>query len=243
MEQLTFDKINPYYLEIMRKYGVRAEIEIVHGDAPKEEIVDRDGCSVIRLNVDKVKEYEDYLAYNVRKLVLPCLTLESERLLIRRFQEQDGIDTFEFSHDRECCCMDGGYEPSAEMDEAYQEQTRSMAEDKSFYSIVRKDTGKAIGGIHLMPCENRAVECNEIGYYMNPSQQRQGYAYEALSVFLDYLLHDLHLDMVVAGVIPINIPSLGLLKKLGFTYEGNVHKGFHHPLLGKIDLLSFYKER
>lgn len=243
MNRNEITEINQYYLSILSQHGISAEIQPVHGNAPAQEILAENGTRIIRLNLDKIGSYEDFLSYNVRKLVLPCLRLETERLVIRRFQERDGEGIFEFCQNRECCYMDGGYEPDTEMDEAYWAQIREFSQDDSRYAIVRKDTGAAIGGIHLMPCDNRAVECAEVGYYINPSQHRKGYAFEALSAFLGYLLDDLHLDMVVAGVIEANIPSQKLLKKLGFTYEGNIHKAFCHPVLGKIDLLSFYRDR
>lgn len=248
MTQVELNRIDERYSKILKENGICAEIEVVHGTPKKDEIVNSEGKHIIRLNVDKIAashygDYEDFLAYNVRKLVLPNMNLESERLVIRRLRMEDAEDLFESLNDREACYMDGGFEPYPEMNEAYMELMQDFSKDETHFVLVRKDTGRAIGGIHLMPCSNRMVECIELGWYVNPSCQRKGYAFEGISRLLDYLMNDLHLDMVVAAAIEDNVPSLNLMKKLGFTYEGNIHKAFWYPPKGKVDLMSFYKER
>jgi len=64
-----------------------------------------------------------------------------------------------------------------------------------------------------------------------------------LSALLHYLLYDLNLDMVVAGIIPDNIPSIGLIEKLGFQYEGLKHKAFWNSMRGPVDLKYYYLEK
>lgn len=248
MTQEKLKEINARYSKLLREKEICAEIEFVCGDTPKDELVSNEGRHIIRLNLDKIAashygDYEDFLAYNVRKLVLPNMHLESERLVIRRHRMEDAQDLFESLNDREACYMDGGFEPYPEMNEVYMGLMQDFCKDETHFVFVRKDTGRAIGGVHLMPCDNRMVECMELGWYVNPSCQRKGYAFEGISRLLDYLMQDLHLDVVVAAAIEDNLPSLNLMKKLGFTYEGNVHKAFWYPPKGKVDLMSFYKER
>ena len=50
--------------------------------------------------------------------------------------------------------------------------------------------------------------------------------------------------MVVAGVLPENIPSIKLLEKLGFCKEGIRHKALWHEGLDKpVDLVYYYLDR
>lgn len=77
----------------------------------------------------------------------------------------------------------------------------------------------------------------------NPSQCRQGYAFEAVDAVVECLLEELHLDMIIAGAIEENVPSLNMLNILGFTYEGKKHKAFWYPPTGPVDMMMFYKER
>ncbi len=236
------------YRKLLQKYGLEL---IVHNTEEEQEPIQRcefNGHQVeITLNVPKIEKsdsnYEGFLAYNVRSVLLPQLYIETERLIIRRYETKDAAPLYEMDHDRNSCYMDGGYEPSEQMDEAYFEKMAGFAEDESRYVIAHKDTNEAFGLIHLMPTEDRVVDTLEIGYIVNPSQCRKGYAFEAVNALVEVLLEELHLDMIIAGAIEENVPSLNMLKKLGFTYEGKRHKAFWYPPKGPVDMMMFYKER
>lgn len=229
------------YRAICKKYGVTVNIEFVTGEKEAQAI---EG-NTIRLNTDKISEadLEDYIAYNVRKLLLPHLVLSTDRLTIRRFQPSDAEDCFAFLSDKETCYSDGGYEPFCEMNEAYNSLMDKFAGQEMRKMVALKDTGKVIGTINLMEADDRAVETYEIGYVIAPEYQRKGYAYEAVSAVLNCLLQELHLDMVIGGAVESNRASIGLLEKLGFQYEGRKTKAFYHPELGVIDLQYYVKER
>lgn len=199
----------------------------------------------IYINPDFISEedFEIYLSYFVRKLVLPELKLETKRLLIRRYQKEDHDDCFEFLSDRDTCYMDGGYEPFEEMNASYDALMQSFKEDEGRYMIYSKPDQKVIGVIHLTDIKDRAVETMELGYVISPRYRSCGYAYEALSALIDQLQNHFYLDLLIAGAIEKNIPSIHLLKKLGFTYEGKKTKSFYHPYDGAIDLVYYYKER
>lgn len=128
------------------------------------------------------------------------------------------------------------------MDENYDRLMDDYAE-QTRYMLVLKETGRVIGTIHLFDENSRAVDTKEIGYCMVPAYRRRGYAYEALSALLNYLLYDLNLDLVVAGVIPDNIPSIGLIEKLGFQYEGLKRKALWNEMRGLVDLKYYYLEK
>jgi RimJ/RimL family protein N-acetyltransferase len=83
----------------------------------------------------------------------------------------------------------------------------------------------------------------ELGYVISPNYRRKGYCFEAIDNLVKLLFNDLHLDMIILGAIKENIPSLNLIKKLGFAYEGNKTKAFYHPLDGPLDVLYYKKER
>lgn len=238
--------IDKKYIDLLKEYGI--DLEIVHVDdinLPAQSITEESSSVEIQLNLSKISEgeYETYLSYNVRKIVLPRLNLETERLRIRRFEKKDADALFEFLSDRESCYLDGGYEPYTEKNDDYYDMMSKFAEEETRYVIVRKDTEDVIGMIHLMECNDRAVEVMEIGYIMNPSKRRCGYATEAVEVMLRYLLQELHLDMVIAGVLEDNKISLKMIENLGFVYEGRKRKALYHSVNGPSDLLYFYMER
>ena len=55
-----------------------------------------------------------------------------------------------------------------------------------------------------------------IGYTLDPHYWHQGYAYEAVSKWLQYLHHVFGLQIFMARILPENKASLHLISKLGF---------------------------
>lgn len=235
------------FQDLRNKYTVNAQrlgfdiyIRFVHGDHPLQQTKG----STVSLNVDKIpaSEMESYIAYNVRKIIVPRLTLETQRIIIRRFDISDAEELLSLYSDRESCYSDGGYEPFTGMDERYMDLMRSfaVAENKKVLTLKNKEL---IGIINLKEVNDRAVEAYEIGYAILPKQRRKGYAAESVGAVCDCLLEKLRADMIIAGAIEENIPSIRTLTRLGFQYEGRKHKAFWHPEHGPIDLLYYFKER
>ena len=237
-----FAGINERYVRLCRRFGIELHIE-AEGEptpAPKCEHYS------LRLKLELIPEgqYETYLSYNVRKLLLPILRLETERLTVRRVEISDAEPLFESFADAESARLDTGSEPFATMAGEYMDGFAAMVNDETRYAIVSKATGRAVGLINLTPKDDRQVETMEIGYCVNPSSQRRGYAFEAVSAMLKLLQEELHLDLVLANCVELNVPSQKMLDKLGFKYEGRRHKGFWDPVVGKpVDLLCYYRDR
>lgn len=229
------------YVELCRSYGVDVQVVLSHEDSCVQKI---EG-TMITLNEDQIPEaeFEAYLTYNVRKILLPRLALDTGRLILRGFRETDAEDCFAFLSDRQCCYNDGGYEPFHEMNDEYRELMDKFASQPLRKMILFKGTGKVIGTINLFEANDRAVEAYEIGYVVSPACQRKGYGFEAVSAFCECLLTELHADMIIAGAIEENRPSNQMLRKLGFQYEGRKTKAFYHPAHGAVDLLYYVKER
>lgn len=246
----NYEEIDDRYLQILNKAGIAAEIRHVSDSSPLQQIVMEQDKAVILLNTKMIEEYyeenqvsyESYLAYNVRTVVLPKLDLKSARLRIRRYQDKDAPELFEFASDRESCYLDGS-QTFSEMNEEYWSLMDEFKNDETRYVIALKENNRAIGVINVMERDDRAVECFELGYSINPSQRRKGYAFEAVGLLSEFLLDDLRMNLLTASVIEENEPSLNLVKKLGFVYEGKRHKAFYHAVKGPIDCMSFYKER
>lgn len=229
------------YTALCEKYGVIIQIVLTRGDSDIQKI---EGNKIL-LNPDRIleAEFETYLAYNVRQILIPQLVLETNRLVLRRFQAADAKDCFIFLSDKQCCYSDGGYEPFHEMGEEYDQLMDKFAHQNMRKMIMLKGENKVIGTVNLLETIDRAVETYEIGYVISPEYQRKGYAFEAVSALCNCLLGELFLDMIIAGAIESNGPSLRLLEKLNFRYEGRKTKAFYHPEHGATDLLYYVKER
>lgn len=239
--------IHRKYATLLAEFGIQASIETTCGpDHPAQEVIEENGCFLIRLNPSKFNpdvSYEAYLEYNARKILLPRLVLETERLILRRFRMEDAPDCFALLSDEAGAYMDC-CKAFPEMDEAFHRQMELFAQQETRYMIELKSTEKVVGTINLFEDNSRAVEAMEIGYGITPGYQRRGYAYEALSALIHLLQNRLQLEMIVAGTLPENIPSEKLLKKLGFHPEGIHHKAVWHEGLNRpVDLQYYYIDK
>ena len=243
---MTIEQINKRYVNLCEDHGISIAVSIIDiADAPKYECTSNNEVHNIVLNIAKIdySMYGAYLAYAVSLLLLPKLVLKTDRLLIRRFCMNDAAECFAFMSDEQGMFLDG-CKPFYTMDEDYWKRMKLFEEREGQYVIVLRNTNEVIGAINVFSDDSRAVSSKEIGYGISPKHQRNGYAYEAISAMINLLQKDLLFDMVVAGVLPENIPSIKLLEKLGFTREGIRHKAFWHEGLDKpVDLMYYYIDR
>lgn len=171
--------------------------------------------------------------------------IETKRLILREFKKSDGIDFFEFLADKECCYLDGGYEPETSPYSAgYKKLMKKLKKEKNErFMIELKDEGKCIGTIHLSDVSGRKVPAIELGYGVCPSYQGKGYATEALKAVIDICFNQAGIEMVVTKILSQNSASKRVAEKLGFTKEGIIHKGAKYPPLGIVDYESYYLDR
>lgn len=119
---MSYKEVNEKYEKILSRFGINGRIESVTGSAvPVQAIEERDDGITVYVNIDEIeeKEYEAYAAYNVRKVLLPRLALETERLIIRRVRKEDADAIFLDASDAYSCAMDSGEEPYTEMNEEF----------------------------------------------------------------------------------------------------------------------------
>lgn len=169
--------------------------------------------------------------------------LETDRLILRRFRPEDAEDCFAFLSDEHTCHWDGGYEPFTAMDEEYALLMEKFAGQEGRFMMALKPSGKVIGTVNVFADDRRVVKAVEIGYVVSPAYRRYGYAYEAVAEVIGHLFRDTQTQLISAGVISRNLPSLAMLRKLGFSKEGTIRKGFRLPGEGAVDLESFCLEK
>ena len=83
--------------------------------------------------------------------------------------------------------------------------------------VILKDTGEPIGlcGIIKRP----TLDDVDIGYAFLPRHWSKGYAVEAASAVKQYAQDIIGLKRLVAIVDPLNLGSIRVLEKIGFTFE------------------------
>ena len=151
--------------------------------------------------------------------------IETERLVLRPFREEDAEDLFEYLKEPMVNCFACMKLNSVE--EARSE-IQKRAEDGEFvFAISLKDTGKVIGEICALP-ENSQPDAAETEvkdtfspcWMLNPDYHGKGYAYEAAKAFLDYLFYQKGARRIYAYIEDYNLSSQHLCEKLGMRREG-----------------------
>ena len=144
--------------------------------------------------------------------------LETNRLLIRPFQESDYSDLHEYLSIEETY----RYEPG---DPVSLEEAKDIALKRSdsvnWWAVtLKKDINyKLIGHISLFQTEPLMFRTWEKGYIFNPEYHNQGYATEACQAVIDYTFTQLNAHRIVANCSPENQASWKVLEKCGLTRE------------------------
>ncbi len=73
-------------------------------------------------------------------------------------------------------------------------------------------------GLHFLPPDSRQVE---IGFTIQPTHQRKGYASESLQAALQYLFTEMGKHRVIGSVDPANTASIALMEKTGMKREAH----------------------
>jgi [ribosomal protein S5]-alanine N-acetyltransferase len=88
------------------------------------------------------------------------------------------------------------------------------------FLICRNEDDVVVGNINLFHIVRRGLQSACLGYLIGALYWRQGYATEALQLMLRFAFGKLKLHRVEANIQPGNIPSIALVRRLGFSNEG-----------------------
>lgn len=154
--------------------------------------------------------------FNVGKIII-----ETERLVLRAFEQGDLDDFFEYASVEGVGEMAGWrhHENKAESQEIL---NCFIKEDKTF-AIVYKANNKVIGsvGIEIYGMEKELVEFSdyrgrEIGYVLSKAYWGKGIMTEAVNAVISYLFNDEDFDFLICGYYDFNARSKRVQEKCGF---------------------------
>ncbi|TWI06257.1 RimJ/RimL family protein N-acetyltransferase [Luteimonas cucumeris] len=80
--------------------------------------------------------------------------------------------------------------------------------------------GEACGGIGARPGQNERGHSAELGYWLGRAFWRRGHMTRVVAAFVPWLMRELHLHRLQAGVLDFNTASARVLSKNGFATEG-----------------------
>ena len=95
-----------------------------------------------------------------------------------------------------------------------------------YFHLLEKESSEVMGwcGYHTWLLQHRRAE---IGYVLNDDKYKgKGYMKEALPPIIKYGFETMKLHRIEALVSPDNVPSLKLLKGLGFREEGHLREHY-----------------
>ena len=157
-------------------------------------------------------------------------TIETERLILRRFEYSDCGSVFaNWASDEEVQKMYS--EPVYSTPEAVKgllDKYISAYEKEDCYrwAIIERKSGQCIGQIayFLVDSKNHFAE---IEYCIGQQFQCRGFATEAAKAVIDFGFRKINLHKVQICTKTINAPSKRVIEKCGLTYEGTLRDYFY----------------
>jgi len=149
--------------------------------------------------------------------------IESERLILRRFEDSDLAPFVAYRNDPEVALYQSWDSFEAQDARTFileMESTRPGVPGEWFqFAIESKEAGSLIGDCALR-VDRHEPYLAEIGFTLAREYQGKGFAAEAVSRLLDYAFGALELHRVIAVADSRNAPSVALIERLGMRREG-----------------------
>ena len=149
------------------------------------------------------------------------MVLETERLILRRWEDSDAEDMYKYASDPDVGPI-AGWPPHQSVDESL-DVIRNVLNGKEAYALCRKEDGKAIGAIELKlnghnDLSDRDDEC-ELGYWIGKPFWGQGLMPEAAMEMLRHAFEDCGMQKVWVGYYEGNTKSKRVQEKCRFRYQ------------------------
>ncbi|MBQ6560259.1 MAG: GNAT family N-acetyltransferase [Erysipelotrichaceae bacterium] len=145
------------------------------------------------------------------------IIVETDRLVLRRFCEEDLQDLYDYLSDETVVQLEP-YRPM-DMNGVKDELDRRISTDEMI-AIELKTNHKLIRNVYLGKRECNALE---LGYVFNRQFWGQGYAKESCTALIRKAFSE-GVHRIYAECDPCNAASWKLLEKLGFTSEAHFRK-------------------
>ena len=149
------------------------------------------------------------------------MMIETERLILRPWQESDAESLYEYAKDPAIGPI-AGWPPHQSVDESL-DVIRNVFNGDECYAICEKGNDKAIGAIELKlkghtDMTDREDEC-ELGYWLGKPFWGRGYMPEAVCELLRHGFENLGMTTIWCGYYDGNEKSKRVQEKVGFAYH------------------------
>ncbi|MCQ2428219.1 MAG: GNAT family N-acetyltransferase [Clostridia bacterium] len=148
-------------------------------------------------------------------------TIETDRLLLRPFEEKDLEDFFEYASVEGVGEMAGWHHHENREESA--EILKMFMNDDKVFALCLKENGKVIGsiGVEKYGMEENLTEFDgmkgrEIGYVLSKAYWGRGLMPEAACAVIKFLFTEENLDFITCGYYDFNTQSKRVQEKCGF---------------------------
>lgn len=148
--------------------------------------------------------------------------IETQRLILRKWEAEDASFLYEYAKDKEVA-EKSGWVPHKSIEDS-KEIIETVLSDFGCFAVVLKQENHIIGSIDIMIGKGSNIpdlpsDEGEIGYWMAKPYQRKGYMKEAILAVLKYAFMELKLTKMWCGYFDGNEASKGLSESCGFVYH------------------------
>lgn len=149
------------------------------------------------------------------------MTLETPRLWLRPFEEEDAADVYAYARDPWVGPI-AGWAPHKSVEES-REVIRTVFSAPHVFAMELRQSGRVIGSVGLLggPPAGICPVCpdDEIGYALSRDYWGSGLVPEAVKAVLEYSFTELRLKRVWCAHYAGNWRSNRVMEKCGFSYQ------------------------
>jgi RimJ/RimL family protein N-acetyltransferase len=151
--------------------------------------------------------------------------IESSRLVLRPFEMDDVEAVLEYQSNPEVVRYVPWPVRNASMVQvalakAIHQTKFEKQDDYLSLALIRRSDGRLVGQMNAMYVSEKD-QCGEIGYVVNPTFARQGFASEASRALVSAIFENNQFRRVIARFDDRNVASRGVAEKLGFRQEAH----------------------
>ena len=145
------------------------------------------------------------------------VTLETRRLLLRPWREEDAPALFRYASDPQVGPR-AGWKPHASLEES-REILRTVLSEPGTFAVILRETGEPIGSVGVFPTElPEGKGESEIGYWIGRPYWGQGLIPEAVEAMLRRQFREMGAERVWCAHFPGNERSRRVQEKCGFRH-------------------------
>ncbi len=168
---------------------------------------------------------------------------ETERLIVREWEDKDYKDLYEFASDSEITkfLLYKTYESEEDAKIRISSLKEKYKTENQYgdFAIELKGENKVIGCIDLILKSSKAGGIVELGWTLNRKYQGKGFMTECLNGMLKYIKKNNLAKRIEARHDTENIKSGAVMKRCGMTFEGISRKSGENNFHSRHDLACY----